>query len=69
MKTHTYASMIMHFSTMSGHTYQNYQQPPQRSQNSDFQTHFSVDSRDFFSLKTIRLIGNQSVSKTYDFLV
>ena len=42
MKTHTYASMIMHFSTTSGHTYQNYKQPPQRIQNSDFQSHFSA---------------------------
>ena len=33
-----------HFFTKKCHrqTYQNYEQPPQRSQNSDFQSHFSV---------------------------
>ena len=33
-----------HFFTKSCHrqTYQNYEQPPRKSQNSDFQCHFSV---------------------------
>ena len=41
----TYASIgNKHFFTKSCHrqTYQNYEEPPQRLQNSDFQSHFSA---------------------------
>ena len=50
-----------HFFTKSCHrqTYQNYEQPPQRLQNSDFQSHFSASKinrifLNFFSVKNIR---------------
>ena len=52
-----------HFFTKSCHrqTYQNYEQPPQTSQNSDFQSHFSVLKIGrivpiFFSLKALFII-------------
>ena len=61
-----YAYIInKHFFTKSCHrqTYQNYEQPPQRLQNSYFQSHFSGSKingifLNFFSVKNIRL-GDQ----------
>ena len=54
-----------HFVTKSCHrqTYKNYEQPPQRLQNSYFQSHFSAAKINgilliFFSVKNIRL-GDQ----------
>ena len=66
-----------HFFTKSCHhqTYQNYEQPPQTSQNSDFQSHFSVLKIGWifpkkFSLKNIGL-GDQlllkNVFENFDF--
>ena len=44
MKPHMGLVEKNHISTLSGHrqTYQNYEQSPQRSQNSDFQSRFLV---------------------------
>ena len=56
-----------HFFTISCHrqTYHNYYGPPQRSQNSDFPSHFSASKMEsfwfFFSLKNIWL-GDQPFS-------
>ena len=49
-----------HFFTKSCHrqTYQNYEQPPQTSQNSDFQSHFSV-------LKIDRNFPKKNIYKEY----
>ena len=61
MKQQKYASSGNHhffIKSCNCHTYQNYEQPPQRSQNSDFQSCFSEKWLNLSIFKNI-LVGDQ----------